>query len=249
MLPSRASSGGRSLPAGARAVLGAARGRGRGLPTRRPLVALVTSRRRLGPGGGGAEVLGRQIAAAVAAGVDIVQIREPDLPDRALFELVSRAVDVARGTASAVLVNDRLDVALAAGAAGVHLRTSSAPAPALRRHAPRGFLLGRSVHGAAEAARAASEGGLDYLVLGTVYASASKPGRAACGVDALAAAARAAPLPVLAIGGVTIDGVRGVRGAGAAGVAATGLFAEPGPAGAFDALSAVVAEIRRCWEY
>ena len=181
--------------------------------------------------------------------MDIVQIREPDLPDRALFELVSHAVDVARGTASVVLVNDRLDVALAAGAAGVHLRTSSVPAPGMRRHAPPGFLLGRSVHGAAEAARVASEGGLDYLVLGAVYATASKPGRAPCGVDALAATARAASLPVLAIGGVTVGGARDVLDAGAAGVAATGLFAEPGPAGAFDALSTIVTEIRRCWEY
>ena len=190
----------------------------------------------------------KQIASAVDAGVDIVQIREPGLPDRVLLELVSRAVGVARGTRSVVLVNDRFDVALAAGAAGVHLRTSSVPAPAMRRRVPRGFLLGRSVHGAAEAARVASEGGLDYLTLGTVYASASKPGRAACGVDALAAATRAVRLPVLAIGGVTVGRAREVLDVGAAGVAAIGLFAEPGPAGSFDAISAVVAEIRRCSE-
>lgn len=190
----------------------------------------------------------RQIASAVGAGVDLVQVREPDLPDRELFELVSRAVDAARGTACAVLVNDRFDVALAAGAAGVHLRSSSVPAPAMRRHTPRGFLLGRSVHGAAAAARAAAEGGLDYLTLGTVYASASKPGRAPCGVAALAAAVRAAPLPVLAIGGVTVGRARQVLDAGAAGVAAIGLFAEPGPAGGFEAIRAVVAEIRQCSE-
>lgn len=178
----------------------------------------------------------------------MVQVREPDLPDRGLFELVSRAVDIARGTASVVLVNDRLDVALAAGAAGVHLRSSSVPAPVMRRRAPRGFLLGRSVHGAEEAAGAAAEGGLDYLILGTVYPSVSKPGRVACGVEALVAAVRAAPLPMLAIGGVTVDRTRQVLAAGAAGVAATGLFADPGPAGRFEAIRAVAAEIRQCSE-
>jgi thiamine-phosphate pyrophosphorylase len=200
------------------------------------------------PEGGGTDLVEKQIASAVDAGVDLIQIREPNLPDRLLFDLVSRAVDVARGSGSAVLVNDRFDVALAAGAAGVHLRTSSAAAPMMRRHLPRGFLLGRSVHGAAEAARVAAKGGVDYLTLGTVYASASKPGRPPCGVDALAATARAVQLPVLAIGGVTVERTREVLDAGAAGVAAIGLFAEPGPTGSFDAISTVAAEIRRCSE-
>lgn len=180
--------------------------------------------------------------------MDLIQIREPDLRDGALFDLVRGAVDAARGTGSVVLVNDRFDVALAAGAAGAHLRASSVPAPVMRRHLPRGFLLGRSVHGAAEAARVAAEGGVDYLTMGTVYASASKPGGTACGIGALAATTRAVRLPVLAIGGVTVDNTREVLDAGAAGVAAIGLFAEPGPAGRFDAVGAAVAEIRRCSE-
>ena len=104
------------------------------------------------------------------------------------------------------------------------------------------------MHGAAEAARVEAEGGVDYLTMGTVFASASKPGQAACGVEALAATTRAVRLPVLAIGGVTVDRVREVLDAGAAGVAAIGLFAEPGPAGHFDAISSIVAEIRRCSE-
>lgn len=190
----------------------------------------------------------RQVLSAVRADVDLIQIREPDLPDRALLDLVRCAVDAARGTGSGVLVNDRFDVALAAGADGVHLRSSSVPAPLMRRHLPPGFLLGRSVHGAAEAARVAAEGGVDYLIMGTVYASASKPGRAPCGIAALAETTRAVRLPVLAIGGVTVDNLREVLDAGAAGAAAIGLFAEPGPAGGFDAISATVAEIRRCSE-
>ena len=190
----------------------------------------------------------RQVASAVRAGVELIQIREPDLSDRVLLDLVRGAVDAARGSGSLILVNDRVDVALAAGAAGVHLTSSSVPASAVRRHLPPGFLVGRSVHGAPEAARVAAGGGVDYLTMGTVYASASKPGRAPCGLGALAAAARAAPLPVLAIGGVTVDNVRELMDAGAAGAAAIGLFAEPGPAGGFDAISAIAAEIRRCSE-
>ena len=190
----------------------------------------------------------RQVASAVRAGVDLIQIREPDLPDRALLDLVRAAVDAARGSGSLVLVNDRVDVALAAGAAGVHLRSSSVPAPVMRRHLPPGFLLGRSVHAASEAARVAAEGCVDYLTMGTVYASASKPGRTPCGVGALAEAARTVRLPVLAIGGVTVGNVREVMDAGAAGAAAIGLFTEPGAAGGFDAIGATVAEIRRCSE-
>ncbi len=190
----------------------------------------------------------RQIVAAVRARVDLIQIREPDLPDRALLDLVRCAVDAARGTGSRILVNDRFDVALAAGADGVHLRSSSAPARLMRRHLPPGFLLGRSVHGAAEAARVAAGGGVDYLTLGTVFPSASKAGRAPCGVDALAETTRMVRLPVLAIGGVTVDNLREVLDAGAAGAAAIGLFAEPGPAGSFDAIGAIAAEIRRCSE-
>ncbi len=158
------------------------------------------------------------------------------------------AVDVARGTRSLILVNERFDVALAAEAAGVHLRSSSVPAPVMRGHVPPGFLVGRSVHAAAEAARVAAAGGVDYLILGTVYPSASKPGRPPCGVDALAATARAVRLPVLAIGGVTVDNMTEVLAAGAAGAAAIGLFAEPGPARSFDSIGAIAAEIRRCSE-
>ncbi len=118
----------------------------------------------------------------------------------------------------------------------------------MRRHLPPGFLVGRSVHTAAEAARVDAAGGVDYLTLGTVYASASKPGRLPCGVDALAATARAVRLPVLAIGGVTVDRLGELLAAGAAGAAAIGLFAEPGHARSFDSIGAIAAEIRRCSE-
>ena len=145
---------------------------------RRPLVSLVTDRGRLvgGPTDDVVATLFEQVAAAVDAGVDLIQVREPDLPDRVLVEVVTRCVELARGSRTVILVNDRLDIALAAGAGGMHLRSRSVPARLARRHAPAGFLLGRSVHGVDEAVRVADGGGLDYLVLGTVFRSQSKPG-------------------------------------------------------------------------
>ena len=121
------------------------------------------------------------------------------------------------------------------------------PAPVVRRHVPAGFLLGRSVHDLAEATRVVEGGGLDYLVLGTVFSSPSKPGVSGCGVGVLGAVARAVDLPVLAIGGVTVDRSVEVFRAGAAGVAAIGLFAEPGPSGRFVWVDRVVGEIRRSY--
>ena len=216
--------------------------------TGRPLLSLVTGGRCLGATRhDSVSTLFTQVGAAVAAGVDLVQVREPDLRDRVLLEVVIRCVDVARGSKTVILVNDRLDIALAAGAGGVHLRARSVPAPVARRHAPAGFFLGRSVHDAAEAARVAEGGSLDYLALGTVFASHSKPGVPPCGVGVLSAVARAVDLPVLAIGGVTVDKAVGVFRAGAAGVAAIGLFADPGPSGRFDGISDVVGEIRKCY--
>jgi len=187
------------------------------------------------------------VRAAVAAGVDLIHVREPDLTDRVLLNLVIRCVEVARGSQTVILVNDRIDLALAGGAGGVHLRARSVPARVVRHHLPVGFLLGRSVHDVAEAVRVVEDGGLDYLVLGTVFASHSKPGLSPCGVSVLGAVARAVDLPVLAIGGVTVDKSVEVFRAGAAGVAAIGLFAEAGASGRFAGVQRVVGEIRRVY--
>ena len=215
----------------------------------RPILSLVTGRGRLGATRqDDVATLFEQVRAAVAAGVELIQVREPDLPDRVLLEVATRCVDLARGSHTVILVNDRLDIALAAGAGGVHLRARSVPAPVARRHVPAGFLLGRSVHDVAEAARVVEGGGLDYLVLGTVFSSHSKPaGVSGCGVGVLGAVARAVDLPVLAIGGVTVDRSVEVFRAGAAGVAAIGLFAEPGPSGRFVGVHRVVGEIRQSY--
>jgi thiamine-phosphate pyrophosphorylase len=187
----------------------------------KPVICMVTDRRRLS----GAEAQVRRVAAAAAAGVHLVQVRERDLDGRALLELVAACVAAVRHSRTRVVVNDRLDVALAAGAHGVHLRADSVPAARIRGIVPPGFLIGRSVHAIDEARRGDAEGGLDYLVFGTVFATPSKPGIASAGPSALAGLVSAVKLPVLAIGGITASTARLAAGAGAAGVAGIGLFA------------------------
>jgi thiamine-phosphate pyrophosphorylase len=183
---------------------------------------MVTDRRHYGTGW--PEALVAQVAAAATAGVQLVQVREPDLDGGVLLQLVRDCVAAVRGTRTRVLVNDRVDVALAAGAHGVHLPAQGVDASAVRAIARPPFLVGRSVHALDEAEQAARAGQLDFLIFGTVFESDSKRGVIPAGVEALATVARAVPLPVLAIGGVTLAHLPAVRRAGAAGAAAIGLF-------------------------
>lgn len=192
-----------------------------------PVVCLVTDRARLG---GDLDRLLRRVAAAARGGVHLIQLRERDLDGGPLFALVRRCLEAVRGTPARVIVNDRLDVALAAGAHGVHLRADSVPVGRARVMTPPGFLVGQSVHSMAAARRAVEEGA-DYLILGNVFPTGSKPGRPGAGVELLAAVAGAVPRPVLAIGGITVETVRGLARTGAAGFAAIGLFADAGDEG------------------
>ena len=165
----------------------------------------------------------RQVECAIDAAIDVVQIRERDLEGRALAALVAEAVAMTRGTRTRVVVNDRLDVAVASGADGVHLRADSIPIAAARAMAPSSLVIGLSVHSEAEAVAAALQ--VDYLIAGTVWPTSSKSGDHPCiGPQGLAAIVRAARVPVLAIGGVTVDRVTEVAAAGASGIAAIGLF-------------------------
>jgi thiamine-phosphate diphosphorylase len=204
-------------------------------PDRRPLLCLVTDRARLcsscdAPRAHRCVIA--QVRAALDAGVDLVQIRERSMEAAALMALVTEAVSITRGASTRILVNDRLDVAMAAGADGVHLRADSISVDAARAVAPRAFLIGRSVHLADEAARDAARA--DYVIAGTVFASASKPpgppgpsgspGNRLLGERGLAAIVHAVHVPVLAIGGLTIGNIQEVAAAGAAGIAAIGLF-------------------------
>jgi thiamine-phosphate pyrophosphorylase len=182
-----------------------------------------------------------QCREAIQAGVDLIQVRERDLDGGPLAALVAELVRLTRGTATRVVVNDRLDVALACGADGVHLRGDSIPPEAARAIAPAGFLIGRSVHHEQEAKTAAA--GADYLVAGTVFPTSSKAGLTEwLGVEGLARICRAVPVPVLAIGGVTVDRLPGIAAAGAAGIAAIGLFAN-----AHRSLADVVVDVRTAW--
>jgi len=199
------------------------------LPPGRPLVGLVTDRKRLAPSASEAVACARlidQVGAAARAGVAVVQVRERGLSDAALDALVGRCVEAVAGTACLVLVNDRLDIAMACRAHGVHLRADSYSARRVREIAPDSFVVGRSVHAAGEAAEIREEGGVDYVMYGSVFVTPSKPpGWAAGGLAGLSAAvAAAAPVPVLAIGGMTPAVAADVAGTGAAGLAGIGLW-------------------------
>jgi thiamine-phosphate pyrophosphorylase len=161
--------------------------------------------------------------------------------------LTLEMVRLAKNTRTRVVVNDRLDVALACGATGVHLRADSVSANAVRSIAPQGFLVGRSVHSLAEA-RVLGDG-VDYLVAGTVWETSSKsPGHPTLGLEGLAEIVRLANVPVIGIGGVTLDRLEALAGTRAGGAAAIGMFMgpDPGREGACRAvpLSSLIAEAR-----
>lgn len=186
----------------------------------RPVICMITDGR-LAAGRGGAALI-EIVRAAAQAGVHLIQLREHALDDRALATLTRGCVDAVRGTRARILVNDRLDVALAAGAHGVHLRGDSIPASRVRGVVGPGFLVGRSVHSVDDIRRVGDAA--DYLVFGTVFASASKPGHEPAGLSQLTDAVRTTVRPVLAIGGVTTDNAMSVAHSGAAGIAAIGMF-------------------------
>lgn len=199
------------------------------------MICLVTDRRRL-PGGD----LAAQLRDAVDLGIDLVHVRERDLDAGALAALVAELLVITKGTSTRLVVNDRIDVALACGADGVQLRGDSIPVAAARRIARSGFLIGRSVHGVSEA-NAASDA--DYLIAGTVFPSASKAAAMPLlGIEGLRAVVGAVDRPVLAIGGITEARIGEIADAGAAGFAAIGLFLPSYPGAA---RGASVAELRR----
>jgi thiamine-phosphate pyrophosphorylase len=201
------------------------------LGTRRPILCLVTDRlslaRAIDPGADPTVLLLEQVSAAAEAGIDLVHVRERNLDAAALARLVRECVARTAGTPTKVVVNDRVDIAMVAGASGVHLRSDSMGADRVRAVAPGGFLLGRSVHSADDARSVADAGQVDYLVIGTVFPTPSKAGgHAVIGLSELERAARSSRVPVLAIGGVTAGTLPDVARAGAAGVAAIRLFQE-----------------------
>jgi thiamine-phosphate diphosphorylase len=194
------------------------------------MVMFVTNRRVYG--GSDREAMAALVAAAgraARADVDLIQIRERGLEDGDLLALVRQVKAEVAGTACRTIVNDRVDIALAAGADGVHLPARAYSAARVRPMVPDGFLIGRSVHTEEEAVEAARGGGCDYLIFGAVFATPNKPeGHVPAGLEALARVCTSVSTPVLAIGGITAARVADVARAGAAGVAAIGLFARAG---------------------
>lgn len=156
-------------------------------------------------------------------GIDFIQLREKDLSARAVFELAREMVAVLTGSTTRLLINDRLDTALAAGAAGVHLTTRSLSPEIARRTVPPGFLIGTSTHTAEELAAAA--GFADFAVCGPVFET---PGKTAIGLERFAELVRDARLPVFALGGITKENTPLVLAAGAAGIAGIRLFSGSG---------------------
>jgi thiamine-phosphate pyrophosphorylase len=172
--------------------------------------------------------LHESIRRAAAAGIGWIQIREKDLEARSLVDLARFAVAETGAAGARVLVNDRLDVALAANAGGVHLGEKSLPLEKViewRRSAGRlDFLIGVSCH-SLESARTAERGGADYIFFGPVFATPSKAAFGAPqGTERLREVCASVEIPVLAIGGVNLENARECMTAGAAGIAAIRLF-------------------------
>jgi len=166
-----------------------------------------------------------QIEGAIAGGVDVVQIRERDLDAAALTWLVRECLRLVAGRRTRIVVNDRLDVALASRAHGVHLREDGVSAEDARSLAGANLTIGRSIHSAAAARRS---GPVDYLIAGPVFGTASKPDAdSALGLAGLWRVVRATDRPIWAIGGITASRIPAVVAAGAQGVAAIGAFIPP----------------------
>ena len=169
-----------------------------------------------------------QASAAVAAGIQLIQLREKNLTARVLHELAERVVEITRGSFTKVLVNDRADIAASAGADGVHLSARSLDAKVVRPVFGDNFLIGTSTHSLAEAT-AARDGGADFAVLGPVFETESKAKYGQpLGLKSLAqVASMLKPFPIIALGGISKVNASDCLNEGARGIAGISLFSDP----------------------
>jgi thiamine-phosphate pyrophosphorylase len=151
-------------------------------------------------------------------------LREKDLPDAELFALTREVVRLAQGTKCRIIVNGRIDIALAGRAHGVHLPSSGITSADLRPHLPRHFMMGASAHSLHQA-QCAAAGGADYILLGPIFPTPSKLkyGKP-LGLRRFRRICGALAPPVLGLGGIRPDRIAEVLGAGAAGIAGISLF-------------------------
>ncbi|MGD0309044.1 MAG: thiamine phosphate synthase [Acidobacteriota bacterium] len=190
--------------------------------TRRPVFYYITDRHQL-PAQSIDALLDR-IRRALSLGVDFVQLREKDLPDAELLALTRATVRFAGGTKCRIIVNGRIDIALAGRAHGVHLPSSGITSADLKPHLPRNFIMGVSAHSRPQAQRAAA-GGADYILLGPIFPTPSKLkyGKP-LGLRRFGRICGALTLPVLGLGGIRPDRIAEVLDAGAIGIAGISLF-------------------------
>lgn len=203
-------------------------------------VYLITDRKQAA----GGDIL-RAVEGALEGGIRAVQLREKDLPGGELFRLAGKMRDLTAKHGARLLVNDRVDVALAVGADGVHLGVSALPASAARRLLGGDALIGCSAHSVRELEEAAAHGA-DFATFGPVFATPSKaPYGPPVGVETLREACRGTAIPVFALGGVGAANARETIDAGAWGVALiSGIVAAKDPRVAALDLAARIADAR-----
>ena len=188
----------------------------------------------------------RVVGEAVAGGVTTVQLRDDETPTGDLVELARRLAIVLAPTGVPLIVNNRLDVAVAAGAAGLHVGQSDAPPGAARARLGPGAIIGLSITDPAQVA-AVPTGIVDYLGVGPVFATATKADAAPpMGLEGLSAVRPLTALPIVAIGGIATGNAAAAIAAGAQGVAVvSAVCAAPEPRRAAGVLAAIVAKAKQ----